>query len=283
MKWYTQNIPTLGESVMCTVLNYVEGTGFNVTLDEYDGYEALLMLRDLHSKKIKKNVASFLKVGEQLPLTVTNIDDERVYVSKKDIKEGEIAICKTYFSQTSKLFSLAKRLSHVSSFTELQWHEQFTILIMDYLDKCSDKGEDMDTHPYAMCIDKSTLNTLPLSPPYMEVLELKHIDLFGIQICTIKKYFNIQSYQIDGNERVKTILLSALALYKNDKTYTNQELHDDQTLCNVTLLPIAVPKFELHVQCYLPKYGVTVAQKILSSIAGSGLDYYKELTETPKQ
>ena len=276
MKWYNRNVPILGESVMCTVVSYDEGTGFNVSLDEYDSCEALLMLKNLHSKKIKKNVASFLKIGEQLPLTVISIEDDSVYVSKKDIKEHEIEICKSYFSQTYKLFSLSKRLSYVSSFSESEWHNQFTIIMMDYIDKCSNKGDDMDTHPYTICVDKSALSTLPLDPAYMILLESKHVELFGIHICTIKKHINLQSYQIDGNEHVKSALMSARAPYYGPK-WTNQQLYDDQTLCNVSLLPIAIPKFELHVQCYLEQYGEVVAQNILSKIKHAGLDSYKEL------
>jgi translation initiation factor 2 alpha subunit (eIF-2alpha) len=148
----------------------------------------------------------------------------------------------------------------------------------NYFEKCLEldlkKGEDPEIHPYALCLDKSALLTLPLGPDYMSLLESRHVELFGIQICTIKKTFTIQSYRVDGNSFVKEALLRAIAPYKGDK-HTNQQLHDNQQLCNVSLLPIAVPKFELHVQSYLPKYGESVAQNIITCIQQGGLDYFK--------
>lgn len=266
--------PSIGECVMCTVTGYKEDIGFDVRLDEY-GVPALIMAQDLSSKKIKKNVAAFLKIDEQFPVVVLHVHDNGslITVSKKDIKATEIKSLTEYYGANQRLITAARRLSHMSAdkSQDLQnWEHQFRELLRTYLDD-NEKGENMEEHPYNLLLNRETMVALPMAPAYLDLIKERHSDLFGVQIWTERRAVTIQSYRVDGNEFVKSVFAQILAPFA--KVYSNTELYEDQTRCNVSVLPIAIPKFEIVVRCYTSALATKTMDDIVKSLEAAQFDY----------
>ena len=274
MKWYKTDQPHIDEHVMCTVQEFNPDTGFKVTLNEYNDKEGLLTLKELHKKKIKKSIASFLRIGQQLVLCVQEVEGIYITLSKKCVDEETSKAVTEYYSITEKLFNLSKRLSHMSEYSEDTWVELFTDLMDEYLEEY-DKTDDIAEHPYTLMSDRFRINELNLDARYAKVLTARHADLFGVQPVNKTMEFTVMSYSVDGNTAVKQAMCAVHKPYKTEKKWSDTELYEDPERCNVTVLPIALPKFQVHIQCYGPEQAQTVSGKIKAALESSCFDYLK--------
>ena len=280
MKWYSKNNPNVQEIVMCTVGSFDPITGFTVTLDEYDDIVGLLTLKELNKKRIKKNLASFLKKGQRLPLIVyrDGDDDGVITLSKKAVTDDQYKGFMEYYLFTDKLYTLSMKLEHLSSIPKEEWLQQFQDLVEVFLTSC-EKGESLESHPYVICSKKCTVSQLELPEKYMTVLNSRHVNLFGIQVSNKINSFVVNTFAIEGTELVKTKLMAIIQAFQQEQKWTDQQLYDDNTRHNVTLVPIALPRFELHVSAYLFSEAQDISRTITSQIASAGFDYFKIVTE----
>lgn len=256
MKFYENEYPDIDDVTMCTVTDYDPVSGFRVTLDEYDK-DGFLMLTELHNKKIRVPVASFLKVGTQLPLIVTDSGPSGTYLSKKGVKPDMAKVGRTRFALNRKLFSAAKQLPEPES-----WEKSFREL-------CG-PDDDQSEHLWTMLQDRRFNELQPaLSDAQIQVLQDKHAKLFGIKPCTQRMKFTIYSFAVNGNQLVKDTLSGASGAH----TWTDQELYDNTDRYNIDILPIAVPTFQARITAYNKSCCENQFTKLQEDISSAGLDH----------
>jgi len=266
MTTYTSR-PAVDEITMCTVTEFNEDSGFRVRVDEY-GLDGFLMLSELHNKKIRGPISNFLKVGTQLPLTVVDpgSDDGAVFLSKKDVKEQQCKECKTRYLLNNKLIILAKRLPGDTE----QWLSTFREINSPDLQE--------EDHPWTL-IQHRDLDELELSEEQRHSIISNHAKLFGVKPQCLRAQFIVYSFAIDGNQRVKDILLGILTRWNrpsNDSTettWTDEQLYGDNTRCNLTILPIGLPTFQLKVTAYNRERCHEVYSVIKQEITEAGFDH----------
>lgn len=260
----------VGELTMCTVVSFDPDTDiYTVTLDEYGDITGQLMAKDV-AAKVKHGIAS-LQNGTKLPLSITEIEQRRdqtiIMLSKKDVAKADCERYKEYYSLTLRLFNLVRRLGHMGELTETSWHEQFAGLLSHYLNELVEDelepGERLERHPYNLLAGHEDTE---LDEEYIALIERKHIELFGLQAQNQRVRFVALLYTIYGHEELKNILLAAIAPYKAAEFYSALQLSENTDLCNVTLLPSALPTFELHVQSYTKEHAAEVTERIVSEI-----------------
>lgn len=254
MKFYSNDHPDKDQVTMCTVTDFDPVSGFRVKLDEYDT-EGFLMLRDLHNRKIRVPVSSFLKVGTQLPLMVLESSSSGIYLSKKDVKSDMSKAAKTRFALNCRLFNTAKHLPEPES-----W-------IKSFREMCGEE-DDEDEHLWTM-IQNRQFNELDLSQDQVQVLTEHHAKIFGIKPCTQRMKFTVYSFGIDGNQQVKDVLMPLI----NDKVWTDQELYDDLDRYNLDIQPIAVPTFQVRISAYDQTRCATQLMNFKNAVNTSGLDH----------
>jgi len=266
---YYTKAPVVNEITMCTIKDYDSSTGiYQVFLNEYGLDNGQLMTKDV-SAKIKRNMV--LELGTVLPLMVLEIETKRdnciIMLSKKDVSVQAADQYREYYNLNTKLFGLATRLSYMAQYSATEWHQQFVTLLAEYLDELESddltRGDNLERHPYNLLANHEDTE---LDDDYVQVIESKHAELFGMQSFNCRNLFAIYLYSINGNEELKKALLAALEPYKTAKPYSLAQLCEDETRCNVTLMPVALPVFELHVQSHKKDYGLAISQKIMDVI-----------------
>jgi translation initiation factor 2 alpha subunit (eIF-2alpha) len=266
---YPVSRPTVDEVTMCTVTEFNENAGLRVSVDEY-GLDGFLMLSELHNKKIRGPISNFLKVGTQLPLSVVDQGkgDGAVFLSKKDVKEQQVKECKTRYQLNNKLVALAKRLPGDTE----QWLSTFReINSPDHLE---------EEHPWTL-IQHRDLDELGLSEEQCQIIMANHAKLFGIKPQCLRAQFTVYSFAIDGNQRVKDALIGILNRWnrppngadETEKVWTAEDLYEDNTRCNLTMLPIGLPTFQLKVSAYNHERCHEVYSAIKQEITEAGLDH----------
>jgi translation initiation factor 2 alpha subunit (eIF-2alpha) len=253
---------------MCTVTDFDCNSGFTVHLDEYD-LNGLLVLRELHNKKIRVPLASFLKVGTQLSLMVIDAgsEDGPVYVSKKIVKSDQIKACKLHFQLNNRLFNLVKRLPNDN------WMETFQAL--------NGPGLDKDDHPWTLLNDREWGRLEDLTEKEVTVLKEHHSKLFGIKPQSVRAKFTVYSFAIEGNNLVRDLLISVQHKWhrpttdEDTRTWTQEELYVEGDRCNVSIQPIAIPTFQLKVTAYDRQrcYDVISTIKGTLEATDTGLDH----------
>jgi translation initiation factor 2 alpha subunit (eIF-2alpha) len=274
MSWYNEE-PVNEEIVMCTVTNFDPNTGFTVTLNEYNDKIGLLPLKELHKKRIRKNIASFLKLNKEYPLMV--IDADSITLSKKSLRDSDVNDMQVYYHLTHQLFKLTKRLYYFKkSIPEQEWYQTFQNIMTEYMVD-NYKTDDLVNHPYNIISSHTRLhaNSLEIPERQLAVLYDNHVKLFGLQVVTNNKIVEIYSYRIDGNEYIKNQLLDLTKDYAT--IYTPTELYNDKSLVNLSIIPVAVPRFKIVIQSYLRETADTMMSDLLKSINESGFDYVKVL------
>jgi translation initiation factor 2 alpha subunit (eIF-2alpha) len=273
MKFYQDQFPKVHEITMCTVISCDPATGFIVNLDEYD-VEGFLVNKELSAKKIRKTISSFLKVGTQLPLSVIEANISSMTLSKKDVRGTSDKDCLARYQLNEKLFSLARRLSHLTDINEEIWSDAFRAV--------QNVDNDPDEHPYSILGDRSAdKSELGIAQNLLDLIELHHAKLFGINPLTMRKDFVIQTLRIDGMEHVKQALIRIRDSDSwNKKTaegksglYTNEELHTDPNAVNVAILPLAIPTFQLQITAYKQDRCNVAFEQIKTTLEGEKFDY----------
>lgn len=267
---YPVSRPTVDEVTMCTVTEFSENTGFSVTVDEYD-LDGFLMLSELHTKKIRGPISNFLKVGTQLPLSVVDPGkgDGAVFLSKKDVNEQQVKECKIRYLLNNKLFALAKRLPGDTE----HWLSTFREINSPDLQE--------EEHPWTL-IQQRDWDGLRLSDEQCQTIITNHAKLFGIKPQCLRAQFTVYSFAIDGNQRVKDALIGIVARWNRplnaadadaDAVWTAEDLYEDNTRCNLTILPIGLPTFQLKVTAYNRERCHEVYSAIKQEIIKAGLDH----------
>jgi len=266
---YPASRPTVDEVTMCTVTEFSENTGLSVSVDEYD-LAGFLMLTDLHSKKIRGPISNFLKVGTQLPLSVVDPGkgDGAVFLSKKDVKEQQVKECKIRYLLNNKLFALAKRLPGDPE----HWLSTFREINSPDLQE--------EEHPWTL-IQRRDLDGLGLSDEQCQIIVANHAKLFGIKPQCLRAQFTVYSFAVNGNQRVKDALINILnhwnrppnGVDETENVWTAEDLYEDNTRCNLTILPIGLPTFQLKVTAYNHERCHEVYSAIKQEISRAGLDH----------
>ena len=292
----------MDEVTMCTVISYNEQTGFNVMLDEYD-LEGLVALVDLNSKKIRGPVSSFLKTGEQMPLLVIDPGvDGIVYLSKKDVKPQKAKICSDRYALSCKLFNVAKRLPEHLEFTET----------FRYLNSRPDPDDDLDLdpnivedHPWVL-LQNREWERLLMTDEQIQAIEDVHSKLFGIKPRSIRFKFTLYSFACEGNAVVRDHLLHILETWSRPATappstasatasaaspsaaspsaasttpstnvpteWSDEELYQDTSRCNVSIQPIAIPTFQAKITAYNLERCHETLDRLKTQLQQTGLD-----------
>lgn len=265
MRHYTNSLPDIGEIVMCTVTQYNDDSGYTATLDEYD-IDGLMAIHELSNKKIKKNISSFLKIGDQYPLEVIDLDSTgRAYLSKKNIKADESQLCKVNYGLNVRLFGLARRLESMTDVSADTWTTLFR--------EMSAPGIESECHPMTLICDRTiTDSQLPLR--YIDLIDAHHAKLFGVRPVTSDLKFTIQNFGIDGALSVSSSLVRIRDRFRTgDRPWTNEELYLDHQRANVDILPIAIPSFTARVKAYQQSRCDCIVADIRSSLSSEGYDY----------
>lgn len=246
MKFYETSRPTTDEVTMCTVIEYNDQAGFRVRLDEYD-LEGFLMLVELHNKKIRGPISSFLKINTQLPLVVIDSGsvDGQVYLSKKAVKSLHSKACKERFILNNRLFNLALRL---------QTQNPGLGLVHTFQEINSPHLEE-DEHPWTLLQNREWDQLKALSETQIQVIKLQHAKLFGIKPQSIRTKFSAYSFAIRGNELVRDRLIEIRDMWNrpgsgSGQGWSNNELYEDTSRCNLEIQPIGIPTFQIKVTAY---------------------------------
>ncbi len=265
MRFY-QEEPVINEVTMCTVTGFNDD-GFTVHLDEYD-MDGLLPLHELSSKKIRKNVACFLKIGEQLPLEIFEIDDVHPFMSKKNLKPGEIEHCKIRFSLNKQLFGLSRRLAAISDISSEQWIERFSSVLNPNLTESD--------HPLTLIRNRRT-DDLDIDPTHLAIIAQHHAKLFGIMPITVEYKFTIQCFSIDGMDYVRNSLITIRDRYnRQSDRWSNDELYHNDQAVNVEILPTAIPTFTLKITAYRQERCDAVKALIKADLKNNQYDYFTD-------
>ena len=231
MYFYNNELPNVGDIVMCTVIEYNEAGGFTVTLDEYADKEGFIPLCELSPKRIKKNPATFLKTNDKHPVIVMAITDV-VELSLKDVNEEDREQFKNKFSHTIKLYNMCQRLEHLTKTKESVWYEAFKNAL-------STEGNDVFQIIHNANLLKDGQSGLPLDLE-KHLLDL-HVQLFGFNTHTVQKTVMIQCFRSDGNQYVKQVL-GAICPPDQKDNWTTEELSEDPSRINLSIKPIGLPK-----------------------------------------
>lgn len=265
MKFYSDPVPTVNEITMCTIVACNPETGFDVHLDEYN-LNGFLILKELSTKNIRKSISSFLRVGTQLPLSVIEVDNLNIVMSKKDVKGNSEKLCRERFQLNEKLFSLAKRLSHITDHVEETWANVFrSVLDPDIL---------LDDHPYTLLSSRSSSGDDLLPLEYMRLITENNSKLFGITPIIMRRDFTVQTLRVDGMEYVKSVLIRIRDHYMVEgRNWTNIELHNDPNAVNVIILPLAIPVFQLQIIAYHQERCDAVFTEIATMLKAESFDF----------
>lgn len=263
MSWYSGS-PSVGDVLTFTV-HEANDIGFKVTLDAYDNSEGFLPFSELSSKKIKKNPAAFLKAGSKHCGLVTDNSDVITYISLKDVTKEQQELETQRHCNNGRLFALCQRLSRLPghNFTESQWHHQFRRALDKYLnksnetvaegcdeDEAEDEAEDeTPMHPIDIISSRQNImNNKYLPPDYHAIIANHHATLFGIKPATLTMIVTILTFDMNGNDRVKSVLSKIMS---DVGTFTDTQLYQDQSKYNLSINPVALPDFQIVITAYL--------------------------------
>ena len=244
MSFYTKQYPALGDITICTVTSYDPNSGFTVHMDEYDD-NGFMMSKELSTKYIRKSIASFLKIGTQLPLEVVDINDTYVSLSKKRVSSQDKKVATHRYELNRKLFGLCRRLDSFTDITTERWAALFRSLTDDW------DGEN-DEHPYTLISNREPLE---FDEKMSTVIENNHAKLFGIKPITRRSDITVHSFGIHGMDTVKNELIKIRDLYippaeTSQQVWSDQQLYESYEFANVQILPLAMPKFQVSVTAY---------------------------------
>lgn len=260
MRFYENKYPNKDEVTICTVREFVPNAGFRVHLDEYD-LDGLIPLAELHTKKIRVPLPNFLKTGSQIPLVVHETSDTgTVYLSKKEVRKSMATEAKQRFILNTRLFGLSKKLPG----DKTVWDMTLRLINRPDLDL-------EDEHPW-VAISNREFDDLDLDPEQIQILKDNHTKLFGIKPQALRAKFTVYSFAIDGNQKVKDTLIRV----RDDLSgcWSNQELYDDTSRCNLSILPVGIPTFQVKIVAYNRENCIDVYQRFKDLITNSGLDHY---------
>lgn len=283
MQFYPNTHPEVNEVTMCTVTSFDESIGFHVHLDEYD-QDALLPLKELSAKKIRKSIASFLKINTQLPLCVMEVDDDGIVMTKKGFPTSANPECKERYGLNVKLFALARRIAFaiLNSATEGKVSEENidteAIARIEgdwtgWLRDANSQDVELPDHLYNVLSNRGKLPYAPLSDVQIETLEQHFVTLFGIHPITEAHSVTIQTFSIDGMDEVKTVLMDIASRFRT--VCSDDELYQNQSLANVVILPTAIPTFQINVTAYQRDHASRIWQDIQSMLKHANFNMLK--------
>lgn len=261
---------------MVKILTFQEEVGCDVVLLE-SNVKALLPLVDFSKKKIKKSLASYFKIEEEVPAMVSQLEfDESgqpsfVTVSTKDVSDTEATACRIEYDTRNRLMQMSKRLAYLSEgkLTEEQWTDFFQGAIT-----------------YEMIADREKFegfaSRLEAKNAYIDVIRSNYVKLFGIQTTTCSCKITIQSFSFDGNDLVRGSLSKIMKKYlpmEKGKVYTKDELYNDDTRYNADLRLI-LPDFQFVVTAYNKSLCHDVINRFCKAVEDQRFDYFQRQLES---
>lgn len=282
---YNQS-PEVDDIVMCTVVSYDDGIGFNVLLNGYD-HTGFLMNKELASsssdrKKIKRSgITSFLKIGAQVPLMVLETEGAQFIMSMKDAKPEPRRLCKALYQLDTRLFALCQRLQHLTGILEADWTEAFRALELN-----SGLEQEIE-HPLNLLSDREQ-DDPELPENLLTGIRDNHAKLFGIKPLTVEMDATILTLHPDGCAKVTEALCGVLPQTDDDKAddkakadvYTDEDLYKDQTLYRILIEPVALPLFHIRVTAYLKERALEILAKISQDLKEYEFDYLETKIKT---
>ena len=230
--WYNDEKPEVGDVVMCTVSSYGDA-GYSVSLDGYNDLEGFIPLCELSQKRIRKNPATFLKIGDRHPVQVMSIDKEAepciVELSLKDVNTAAQERCQRDAAFTVKLYNMCQRLEHVTHTAEAVWHKAFKTAV-------SKKRSGIELFEALHVLN----SPLDLPEDLVSLIRTHHVQLFGFSPVTVHKNYLIQCFRSDGNQYVKTILSDICP--EDQKIWSTDEISENHSRYNLSIKLIGLPK-----------------------------------------
>lgn len=244
--WYSKS-PKVGDTIMFTTCDS-NTLGYIVTLDEFSDHEAFLPFSELSARNIRKNPSSFLKQYSKHCGNITDIGEDMIYLSLKDVSDEQKKQHSELFSLNNKLFGLCRRLSHFD-FGHQEWHNIFrTAMEQSLINKIP--------HPYNVISDRTILSdSKDLMPPqYINSILHNHVTLFGMKPTIIVKKFMLITFDHEGNQLCKDEINRIFHELKPiQENYDDETLYNDQDKFNITVSPIALPIFSFSVTAFHKK------------------------------
>jgi translation initiation factor 2 alpha subunit (eIF-2alpha) len=233
--FYKNNLPKINELVMITIKKFDKNVGFYVKMNEYSDKEALLNISQIVSGRTRKKVTSLIPLNSKQVAVVMDVtEDGKVDVSIKNVHKKDIVLFEKYYNCAKRLHSSIKQLSYLS---KIDMNELYDNVVWNNFEK--DYRLPNDEQP--IHILHYFPGKLTLTEEYRLPLVTHHLKVFGPVIYTIKKHFILVSYDQTGMDTV----INKLKTFIPEKKYSKKELSDDDKKYNITLLPIAMPKYEI--------------------------------------
>lgn len=103
-RFYEEELPEVGDIVMCRVTGVNKTLGVNVQLIEYDDKEGFVILS--HFIKNLKRSKKIANIGDEVALEVIELSDV-ISLSKKNIQKDSMIVCGARYKYAKKLFLIA--------------------------------------------------------------------------------------------------------------------------------------------------------------------------------
>jgi translation initiation factor 2 alpha subunit (eIF-2alpha) len=240
--WYLSG-PDVDDVITFTVVES-DDVGFKVTIDAYSDRIGSLPFSELSAKKIKKNPASFLRIGSKHCGLVTDATGAMVYISLKNVTEAQKETENKLYSDNAHMFSMCQKLSFLGE-SEDTWFQCFRNALEHY------RSGKIETHPYRALADReSRLVTSLLTPNCARIIQDNHALLFGIKPHSLTTRVCIVTFHMYGNDLVKSNLLNIRESVNCADDLSDKELYEHQDKANVSIQPVSLPEFQITISAY---------------------------------
>lgn len=257
---------------MAKILNFKDEIGCEVLLLD-SNVTALLPISEFSKKKIKKSLASYFNVDDEVPVMISQLERSDagitfIIVSTKDVSDTEALECKSAYESNQKLLHMCKRMVFLSgkSLTEEQWQTFFDAQIKSGL-------------TYDILSNREQFTAFTVSTKdwteYFDVINTNYTKLFGIQTTTCTGNLTIQCFSVDGNEIVQKELTKVMKKFQpmeKDKVYSKDELYTDDTRFNIDLR-LVLPTFHVVVTAYNKSLCHDVITRFCKAVQSRSFDH----------
>ncbi len=252
INWYGRKIPHEGELIMVTVKKLVPNVGFYVTMDEYKGNEALLVISNVIRGRTRKAINCLLKINSKEVVIVSNVKGETIDVSLKDVSKQEKEDYLKFHNLSKQLLTSFKKFAYLS---KMKLEDIYKDMVWQIFPKDEKSYLDIENHAYNFYKSKENIK-------HDVLLKLHHM-IFSINIQSKSQPFLLVSYGLNGKENIKSIFADVL---KDKKNYSKKELYKDPNLFNLKIRPTAIPTYNLVISSSSNSHNSNVMTSIFESI-----------------
>lgn len=262
MSWYLGK-PSTGDVLTFTV-HEPSDIGFRVTLDAYSGTEGFLPFSELSSKKIKKNPASFLRPSHKHAGVVTDSCEAMTYISLKSVSKAQQEQETKQHANNERLFALCQRLAHLSSIAEHRWRDCFQYALDLY------RKDGYTLHPFEAIVSRQVSDDDVFLPSeLLDTIVSHHATLFGMKPASLVILVTILTFDMNGNDRVKSVLSSMMS---GRETRSDAQLYQSPEKYNLTINPVALPDFQIVISAYLENACQSAADYLIDRLRMAKFD-----------